>query len=598
MANRIRRSCLLVMSSIVASGLAFATPADASVDSESAGAETLDLGTPDAEVAMPLEAPTSSSAGRATATATTKPRTTTVSSSASGLFGVVPTRVLDTRTSVMLQRGVAVPVSIAGTSGVPASAVAAAINLTVTNPVEGGFVTASPCGAAFSTSTINFDARQTVANLAVVGLGDGGKLCLTASTDTHAIVDLSGYVAKGGQLYSPVAPSRILDTRGGALIEPMTVVAVQISGVGGVPASGVMGASINLTVTASTADGYALAFPCGTTPPESSNVNFAKGRDAGNGAVVRLDAAGRICLVTSVRSHLLIDLTGWFGATGTEVQAATPERLLDTRKEGTRADGGETVHVFTAPGALGGVINVTVAEPAAAGYVTVWPCDQPKPSTSAVNFAAGRTVANAALAPVSVGGEVCLESTVRAHLIVDRTAVLGLAGTGRLDTTGNAATDWALTQTGAVYAAMNPYRFGDSKYGKAWDCDAGAATCSKVDTQNKTRTTSAGSFVYDCSGLVVAAWLRAGVDLVKQGASWTEPMLAKLPQVTRETAQVGDLIMFDFDPTDADPVDHVGMYLSPTEMVHAGTCPGGTSAVCRTTINWKNAVAVLRPSAG
>ena len=199
------------------------------------------------------------------------------------------------------------------------------------------------------------------------------------------------------------------------------------------------------------------------------------------------------------------------------------------------------------------------------------------------------------LAPVNTSGYVCLSASTRTQLIVDRMAVLGMAGTGGLDSTGNLATDWALTQTGAVYAAMNPYRFGDSKYGKAWDCATGETSCSKVDTQGKTRTSAAGSFVYDCSGLVVAAWLRAGVDLVKLGASWTEPMLSTLPKVTRETAQVGDLIMFDFDPADSDPVDHVGLYLSPTEMVHAGTCPGGVSAVCRTTINWKNAVAVLRP---
>jgi cell wall-associated NlpC family hydrolase len=55
--------------------------------------------------------------------------------------------------------------------------------------------------------------------------------------------------------------------------------------------------------------------------------------------------------------------------------------------------------------------------------------------------------------------------------------------------------------------------------------------------------------------------------------------------------------MFDFDPNDTDRVGHVGMYLSDTEMVHAGSCKGGVSAVCRTTINWTNVVAVKRPAA-
>jgi cell wall-associated NlpC family hydrolase len=34
------------------------------------------------------------------------------------------------------------------------------------------------------------------------------------------------------------------------------------------------------------------------------------------------------------------------------------------------------------------------------------------------------------------------------------------------------------------------------------------------------RTVPVGSYVYDCSGLVVAAWLRGGVDLVKRNAGW------------------------------------------------------------------------------
>ena len=194
-------------------------------------------------------------------------------------------------------------------------------------------------------------------------------------------------------------------------------------------------------------------------------------------------------------------------------------------------------------------------------------------------------------------GRICLSPSTDAYLIVDRTAVLGLAGTGSLDSTGSTITDWALTQTGSPYASMNPYRFGDSKYGNAWDCDPGQPTCTKTDMQGKARTAAAGGFVYDCSGLVVAAYLHVGIDLVKQNAAWTEPMLANLPHVTRDQVQVGDLLMFDFDPSDTDPVQHVGMYLSPTEMVHAGSCAGGVSAVCRTSISWSNVVAIVRPPA-
>ena len=264
--------------------------------------------------------------------------------------------------------------------------------------------------------------------------------------------------------------------------------------------------------------------------------------------------------LSSVRAHLIVDVTGLVRVAGTEVQARPthPAARHPTRRGTGRVEAGERCGCSPAPVRSGSVINVTVTEAAAAGYLTVWPCGGAKPATSALNFVAGQTIANAALAPVSTSGYVCidLERDDPSHRRPHRGA--RPAGHRGPDSTGSAVTDWALTQIGDVYAAMNPYRFGDSKYGKAWDCADGEATCSKVDTQGKTRTTTAGSYVYDCSGLVVAAWLRAGIDLVKLGASWTEPMLQKLPQVTRETAQVGDLVMFDFDPTDADPVDHVG----------------------------------------
>jgi hypothetical protein len=64
-------------------------------------------------------------------------------------------------------------------------------------------------------------------------------------------------------------------------------------------------------------------------------------------------------------------------------------------------------------------LNVTVTEPAAAGYVTVWPCGTEPPPTSNLNFVAGQTVANAVTTGVGSGGQVCVFSAAPAHLIVD-----------------------------------------------------------------------------------------------------------------------------------------------------------------------------------
>jgi hypothetical protein len=117
---------------------------------------------------------------------------------------VVPTRFLDTRSGAGGWKGTlaatqSIDVAIADIAGVPASATAAVVNLTVTGTTGAGYVTLFPCGTvAPTTSSVNFVVGQTVANLATVRLGEGGRLCAYASAGTDIVVDLAGYVQAGG----------------------------------------------------------------------------------------------------------------------------------------------------------------------------------------------------------------------------------------------------------------------------------------------------------------------------------------------------------------------------------------------------------------
>ena len=52
------------------------------------------------------------------------------------------------------------------------------------------------------------------------------------------------------------------------------------------------------------------------------------------------------------------------------------------------------------------VMNVTVDQPTANGYVTVYPTGQPTPLASNLNFVAGQTIANLVTAKVGAGGSV------------------------------------------------------------------------------------------------------------------------------------------------------------------------------------------------
>jgi hypothetical protein len=63
--------------------------------------------------------------------------------------------------------------------------------------------------------------------------------------------------------------------------------------------------------------------------------------------------------------------------------------------------------------------TVTVVDPVAAGYVTVFPCGSPMPEASSLNFVAGQTVPNAVLTRAGSRSSVCVYTSAATHLIVD-----------------------------------------------------------------------------------------------------------------------------------------------------------------------------------
>jgi lysophospholipase L1-like esterase len=111
--------------------------------------------------------------------------------------------------------------------------------------------------------------------------------------------------------------------------------------------------------------------------------------------------------------------------------AVTPERLLDTRTgvgaPTGKAAGGATVELqVTGAGATnvpGGasavVLNITATEPDGPGYVTVWPCGQPQPLASNLNYTAGDSIPNVVIAKLGTDGKVCLYTQTTTHLIAD-----------------------------------------------------------------------------------------------------------------------------------------------------------------------------------
>jgi hypothetical protein len=93
---------------------------------------------------------------------------------------------------------------------------------------------------------------------------------------------------------------------------------------------------------------------------------------------------------------------------------------------GTIAGGVTTTMVVVGRGGvpLTGVgavaLNVTVTEPSAASYLTVWPKGAPRPLASNLNFTAGQTVANAVLTRLGSDGAISIyNDTGAVHVVID-----------------------------------------------------------------------------------------------------------------------------------------------------------------------------------
>jgi hypothetical protein len=99
---------------------------------------------------------------------------------------------------------------------------------------------------------------------------------------------------------------------------------------------------LNLTVTGPDAAGFITVYPCATSVPTTSNLNWAPGDTIPNRVVASLDANGDVCVFTSAATHLVIDMTGAYSPTvGTAALVTlTPQRLLDTRNTDNKPDAG------------------------------------------------------------------------------------------------------------------------------------------------------------------------------------------------------------------------------------------------------------------
>ncbi|WP_345144144.1 hypothetical protein [Dactylosporangium darangshiense] len=349
-------------------------------------------------------------------------------------YPMSPYRIMDTRSGQGAPKGAVgnggvVSLQVTGAGGVPTDASTVVLNVTVTEPTAGGYVTVYPTGVARPTaSSLNYAKGWTGANSVTVKVGANGKVDLyNAGGPTQLIADVFGYYTQGhdccsgymGGQYHPLAqPVRLTDTRDW--------------GIGRVPAGyyinsvaswnttidpHVRAFAVNVTATQPTGGGYLTAWNgYSGSLPNTSTLNYTPNATVPNFAVVPTTPCGdcgsatglpSIGVYTSTNAHIIVDIVGYYDdgslPGGLRFTPIVPTRIADTRSgQGwpSRLGPGATASI-AAPGSIASVdtwalaTNVTAVLPTSATYVTVWPSGAGRPGTSNLNPTAGSIVPNA-----------------------------------------------------------------------------------------------------------------------------------------------------------------------------------------------------------
>jgi hypothetical protein len=228
--------------------------------------------------------------------------------------------------------------------------------------------------------------------------------------------------------YTPINPVRLVDTRNniGGVSAPIDRGCTMIVNVGADIPPGAEAVAFSMTAVNSEAD-YFTVYPCAAGRPETSNLNARAGFATPNLVVAIPDANRQICIFSHGRSDLIIDLSGWWSDGPNRFGSIAPQRVYDSRRPGLTALARFRVREVQIPtsvipaGSTAAVVNLTAANAVRPGYMTAFPCGEPAPNASNVNFLAGEARAVGAIVKLGLGNTLCVIADTTVHVIVDVT---------------------------------------------------------------------------------------------------------------------------------------------------------------------------------
>jgi hypothetical protein len=319
----------------------------------------------------------------------------------------------------------------------PATATAITISSTSDTPtpfVNGAIVTADAFLAVFADVVVTADHVSTT----ITSSATGRFTVTVTNPDGHRYTGRIDVRISTGE-FAVHTPKRVLDTRQGgpaSRLAPDETRSVTVGGGSTGLSCLIQAVVVNVTVVDPAADGFLTVWAADSPRPNISSVNYARGQTVANLVTTNVlqhckyHLSADITLAASTATDVIVDVVGSYAAgplviseihssMGSAYTPVTPDRRTDTRLPMTNAanlsrfpvDGPihaaetRTLSLDSAAGEFTGIdavaLNVTVSGPTAPGFLTIWPGDQPKPDASNINFAAGDTIPNMVIVPIS-----------------------------------------------------------------------------------------------------------------------------------------------------------------------------------------------------
>jgi SpoIID/LytB domain protein len=276
--------------------------------------------------------------------------------------------------------------------------------------------------------------------------GTGGVDCAGRDADL-----IEGTTAdSSASRFTALTPVRLVDTRIGVGTEAIplgTGCTLEIDPRVGPGSTAVV---VNVTAVNPGINGHLTAYPCGAEKPLASIVPIVAGRIVPGTAVVPLNAEGKFCVFSSVPTELVVDLSGVYSTqAGEPFQPIAAQRRFDSRSVGL-VPGDQVIRIpiagsYGIPSTATAVaVTVHSSNAVADGFITVWPCEADRPTTSVLNTTTGASVTNHTQVGLDSGGGVCMYAQTSMNLVLD-------------------VSGWFGPTASAAFHALMPYRLMDTR---------------------------------------------------------------------------------------------------------------------------------------